>query len=487
MRKIHVGFLSLAALISFAYLMMLGWYATPCVDDWGFVADVEKIGVLGLLKNMYLTWQPRWSCFFVDGFIFKFFGRAEHLWLFILFQLVIGYGAAFLLLKSTCRQFKYWESLVFAVVLTNLGIMALPEISTFYWLCTANYIHEIWATMYLCYFVFFCKKDAIQWIGSIICSLYLGGCAENYTPVLIAVLGLVWLSLLIRNKTWKFYADKKTNLLFYSLLIMGIGFVVVLLGPGNKVRTADLPESRDFMHYFALLPYIKQVLKASVIIALRLLSKGWYFVCALPIGYYLGGQKDGKSVCAGIGYRFAIATSLMIFTILITVCASVFGIGWYAPMRANSFMSFVVLVWIVYVGYLLGKRFYIRKWAHTTLLLSSMAIIATSILYIAVEYPIVRDYNEQVLAIHHRAQEQVELCRIEPLSIQPIQTPHLTNSYSYLRNAIQISLGKKKRYDEAYFPYERFDFSKQPSHWRNTCYKEWLGAEFDIIGWTNDD
>ena len=55
MRKIHVGFLSLAALISFTYLMMLGWYATPCVDDWGFVADVEKIGVLGLLKNMYLT------------------------------------------------------------------------------------------------------------------------------------------------------------------------------------------------------------------------------------------------------------------------------------------------------------------------------------------------------------------------------------------------------------------------------------------------
>ena len=177
----------------------------------------------------------------------------------------------------------------------------------------------------------------------------------------------------------------------------------------------------------------------------------------------------------------------MIFTIFITVCASVFGIGWYAPMRANSFMSFVVLAWVVYVGYLWGRRFYVRKLANTALTFSSVAIIATSILYITVEYPIVRDYNEQVLSIHHQAQEQVELCRTEPLIIQPIRTPHLTNSYSYLRNAIQVLFGKKRRYDEAYFPYERFEFSKQPSHWRNTCYKEWLGAEFDIIGWTNDD
>lgn len=67
--------LLIAALVSSIYLLMLAWYNTLSLDDYGFVADIEQQGHWDYMKDMYLNWQGRFSAFFVSSYLIPIFGR----------------------------------------------------------------------------------------------------------------------------------------------------------------------------------------------------------------------------------------------------------------------------------------------------------------------------------------------------------------------------------------------------------------------------
>ena len=69
--------LSLFAIASTAYLLMLGWNNALSLDDYGYVFLVENNGVLGMMRMAYQGWQCRFSTFFVNGLVFLLFGRVS--------------------------------------------------------------------------------------------------------------------------------------------------------------------------------------------------------------------------------------------------------------------------------------------------------------------------------------------------------------------------------------------------------------------------
>ena len=82
--------LLIAAVVSSAYLLMLGWYNTLSLDDYGFVADIEEQGPWEFTKNMYLNWQGRFSAFFVSSYLMPIFGRMSNMLPYTVFQMAVG-------------------------------------------------------------------------------------------------------------------------------------------------------------------------------------------------------------------------------------------------------------------------------------------------------------------------------------------------------------------------------------------------------------
>ena len=483
MRKKSVlitSFLTIAAILSSVYLLMLGYYALPTADDWGWARQASDLGSFGFVKAFYYGWQGRFSAILVDGTLCRILGWNEHLLLFTIIELLLGYGAVYLLLRDMAKIANGGTLALVSIIITNLGVMAFPEIGTFYWLCTANYIHEIWLTMYLIWFLFCAKTKWLQYSGVIICSVYLGGCAENYSPTLAFALGVLWLYLLICHHDWHFWRNTSQLLLFVSFMLIGIGFLFMLFAPGNDVRMSS-EESHSLMQDFSLKVLSVKSIKASVVLLLRLFSRSWYFICAIPVLMYAGVLSE--DTLPMLTWKKVIVSFLIsIGFIVVSVVATVYGVGWYATMRANCFIVFILLGWLAYISVLFGASMKKHSKALVSGLVSaSVAIVFTSVIYICEEYPIVRKYNEQVVTIHHQMQQYVKEGRAETVYIEPVKIPYKQSSYGYLRNALQILFHKSKRYNEHYFPYEPFQLSDNPKDWRNLFYQRWVGAQFEII------
>lgn len=479
-----VIFLSIAAIVSTCYLLILGYFALPTADDLGWARQVSDSGIGNFVKKTYFDWQGRYSALFVDGLLCKWLGWNEHLLLYTIVELCLGYFAIFLVLKSFTKC-KTILCILSSIVLVNLGLLALPEIGTFYWLCTSNYIHEIWFSIYLFWLIIYCENKCVSWPLSIVFSIYLGGCSENYSPLVVIMLGCLFIVRLIRIKHLKFWMDEQALMSIICALVVLAGFCAMLFAPGNDVRMASEGQSKSFMEHFSFVPFMTSIIKASVIIGLRLLSRGVYFVLMIPIFIFLG---HNSLVVREMNISRALVSLFVLCALIgISVAAAVFGLGWYATMRANCYMVFLAMVWLGYVFISTGNK--VRQ-KHISIIVLAIGCTINSCLigyYTILEFPVVRDYHNQVVIIHHSLQEYVREGNNETISVRNVSIPYMQNSYSYLRNALQIVLGKTKRYYEPHFVYEPFKLEEDPLDWRNIFYKQWLYADFDIIGLNSDE
>ena len=467
------------AIASSLYLLVLGYYALPVADDFGWAVQVREMGPFGFVKMMFFGWQGRYSALFVDGILCKSFGWNEHLLSFTIMELFLGYGAVYLLLRDLLRIHDNRLLLVLSITTTNLGVMSFPDLGTFFWLCTTNYIHEIWFTLYLVWFVFCCQRKWLSWVGVLLCSIYLGGCSENYAPVVIFVIGSYLLYMIYAKKEWRIWKSHEQLLLFVSAFVISCGFLVMYFAPGNAVRLSVAQPADALMNHFSLPVFTQKLIKATVVILLRLISRCWYYFCAFPLFVFVG-TRVGNQLPRLSSKQLLVSLGIMIAIIVFSVAVMIYGLGWYATMRANCFMVFVVFAWVAYVGILTGRALNNNNWIPLVAL-TSLAITITSLTYIVIEYPVVRKYNHEVVAIHHKMQEYVEEGREDVLYLSPVNIPYRQSSYGYLRNALQAVFHKEKRYNEQYFPLEPFVLVDDPSDWRNLVYKSWLNARFDII------
>lgn len=471
--------LIIAAIATFLYLFLLGIYATPSADDYGFIAMVNENGILNLVKTMYLTWQPRFSSFFINGIIYKIYGYADSLWLYILSLLTIGYISVFLIIKYLIKIDNIFITIVISILITNIGLMSLFELSTLYWLCTSGYVLRIWITLLLFYIIV--NSNSTNIYSSLIIitlfSIYLGGGPENYTPLLIISLFIILAIRLFYNKVQGDTVIDNTNIcIILSIVTMFMCFIIVFIGPGNDVRMAA-GGNRGYIHDFNMVKFIKDSIIASIVFCIRISSKFWYYICAMCIFMIIGKMYITKTIT----WRYlCYATCIVCIIIYLSVAISVFGTGWYAPPRAYSYLSFVMLIYSCYIGAALGQRL---KNANLPSVLMSFAITITSIIYIFIEVPIVKDYHADVVEIRNNLISLSQTDYVDEYVVEEIKIPIWKNSYSLFRNAFECLLGNSKRYNESYFPYEPLVITKDSNHWRNQGLLKWADGSYKLVGW----
>lgn len=475
-----------AAFCSTAYLLMLGWYNNLLLDDYGFVAEVDRGGAWGLMSNAYFDWQSRFSAFYVLGWILELWGHASNLIGYTVLLLVLGYAALYYALRYITAIQPKWLLCAVAMLITNVSVMAYFEISTFYWLCCALYTLSTYAAIVLFTAIFFSQGRLwARWLVVILCSLYLCGGAENFTPIIIAAFALALLYQMPANHTWRFWLTQQQRMMLVSLIILCVGFVLVITGPGTSSRATG-GEMNGYMSHFAIIPYLSNLLKASAIFSMRLFSRILYFILLLPIGWLIGSLFPAAKTRDSIGLPLLLSLACVLGILLISIAAPVFGMGWYSPLRSYSFVAFVVSALFIYWGTLMGQLFTKMHTARIALILSCVLISGFSIYSFRSEKSMVADYCAQIHNCHALIAEQMQLNRTEPLQIPRVTHPEIPNSYAIMRMSINHMKGNKlpSIADPAtYFPYEQFCLTTDSNDWRNQGIKHYHNAQFDILGW----
>ena len=477
-----------AILSSTFYLLMLGWYNNLLLDDYGFVSDMETYGVMGYLPKLKMWGQCRYSAFLVLGWILQIWGHASNLIGYTIMMLVFGYASLYYALQNITRVPDKGILCAISILITNISIMAYLEISTFYWVCCAIYTLSTYAAIVLFTAIFFSKGASwARWLTAIICSLYLCGGAENFTPILIAAFGIIILYQMVYHRDWHLLRDEQMRMVLICLLILCMGFVIGVTASGTQLRSGYM---KGFMSQFALLPYCSQLLKASIVFFTRLLSRSLYYILLLPIGGIIGFyMRKMDSVC-----RFSIWSAVVlpllsvVGTILLSIAASVYGMGWYSPLRSYSFVSFLMAGLFLYWGMILGRRSNIHKMSMMAII-SALIIAAISITFAKKEQPMVADIHTQIERRHAQIIAHKNSGSTQPIIIEEVKYPHIPNTYAILRKSLNSITGnpdKEIAEPASYFPYERYCLTKDPNDWRNEGLKNWLNVEFDIIGWSEE-
>lgn len=478
--KIFSIVLWFAALSGTAYLMMLGFYYVLCLDDYGWIWFAEE-GYGRLMEFSYMEWQSRFSAYMVNGLLWQLMGRMTNWLPWTILQLTVGYTSAWLLWRSVGHIKNVWNQWGLAILTTNIGILAMFEPSTFFWVCCPNYIHAIWATELLVYFNFFSKeKQWLRWVMVVLCAFYISGNAENYTPLVCMVWGCVFFWRFVVEKQYKWWQHSETHMILIATLIMGLGFLAQLFGPGNAVRVAG-EETGGFMEQFALIPFVKKTSLASFVFILRIISRSGYYLLLLPLFLYIGTQIDIADTFSR--KRFFIWLCLLLGFIIIAVATCVYGVGWYASLRAYSFMSFVVLAFIAYWAILYGRHLAEKKWMHALAVVGMVVITGICTYFFVHEYPMAKLYHDEVTARDNLIREEVAKGRTEPLYVEAYTDNSYQSSYAVMRNAIQKVLGKSKRYYEPQFMYMQSSLSVSPKDWRNDELMRYYHTQFNVIGW----
>lgn len=483
LKSITNALLFIAAITTTAYLLMLGWYNTLTLDDYAWV-DIEKRGVFKWMYYIYMTWEGRWSAFTLDAFLWKIWAHASNLILFTILHLALGYITTYCLLKKILSPNQMsWQLWMYAILIVNIGLLALQEISTLYWLCCPHYIMCVWAYIWLCYMLFL--VDQYRWwhvMAIVLMSLYLSGLAETFTPLVIMVLGIIWLYNIFGYKRYNFIQIPKDRYLTISLIILVFGFIAMVFAPGNSVRVETM-SSRSYIGNFVLLSFCVQWFKATAILLMRFISKSLYYGALIIIAMYLGNvYKDRLQVSkVSLNWKQMICVTVgMLLFFAISVAPCVYAMGWYAPPRSFSYMSFVFAFCAIWIGLSLGSKSEHFKAIMISTSVMALCLSIMACVWIVREQPIVSYYHNWVMTCRAEVQQKVELQDNTPYAVEGYEFPAERNTYSRMCKLI----GKKRV--EYQYPYMLFDLTTNPDDWKNIGFKRFMHADFDIIGWSEE-
>ena len=269
---------------------------------------------------------------------------------------------------------------------------------------------------------------------------------------------------------------------------MGIGFLVMLMGPGNNNRLGGDEGGDMAFSGMSLGILLLTTVKASCILALRFFSKSYYFLLALPIYIGLGLSCEEGTLRKRMSIQRTICViGLLILFFFVAVLGCVVGVGWYAPPRSFCYMSFVIITVCALLGVCWGVAMP-RKWASWVL--PSIAVAAVSCVIVVMcirDMPVAKSYHDYV--VNRNAQIEVwgagrsteATTHSDPFVCEPWGQRWRPTNYASLRNLINECAGKQRRYYEPQMLLMESELASDPNDWRNIGLKTYFHADFDIV------
>ena len=323
-------------------------------DDFCGIAAVNKYGILGASKNIYLNWEGSYT----QGLIYYFFCFLfQHSGSLLLYNVVILFLLIFSLSFFLFAYFK--TKSVVLVSITDSIIISLVLICAFYF--TTTEFGEIWywlcgSSSYLLPVVFlfmtggfFIKHDQriLPVIAVVLFTFIFSGFRINYTISLIAALVFVQFFVYRKNK-------KTDHLLFIVLITAIVGFVIFMAAPGNAVRLSRYNEGSGISERLFNLNISTLLKGISGFIFIKMLHTFYIIVILFPLIVFGIDHTSVKNKTAVKQYTL-IAGGFFAFLMLVNFLLLYLITGSYFGTSSGSYRTLFLLdiSWVIFIALLL--------------------------------------------------------------------------------------------------------------------------------------
>jgi hypothetical protein len=359
--KYTIVLIWIAAITAFSFLLMVELFNRLALDDLLFANLLKDKSIWNLIKEMYIGWSGRFMVFLFTGIQMKSYLLFNSMFP---FSIVIYSVNIVLVSKALINFFKMptLKSILFSIILFQLYVYTMFDISSYFWLCTKIYTLLMSLSLFVLSDLICSKKESVLNFVILFLSFALLGCSyEIYAPIIILLIGLVLL--------FKFYSVQfsikmlvsKNRKLIFSFFVGTLFFVIMLIAPGNWVRLSlySTDVNLNLGQFFSI------TIVNSIHIIKLLFFKLHYFLFTIVILLVLINQKSPKinttatkkSVLKGILYYYFIAIGLC----LLSIGLNTFAIGKHMEMRAFNHINLLLFLFIAFSLFEISRKYCFEK------------------------------------------------------------------------------------------------------------------------------
>lgn len=336
----------IAAVSSVVFVVSVEWYNSLNMDDIDFAIQLRDMSIWEFIRDKYMNWQGRYWGIFINAIQIRLWEVCGTM---MLGSLLI-YGVEIFLLAKGIRMLcniSTTKSVLYAILLLTIYIVVIPDISSYFWLCTKAYSLLMVCTFYA--FVFLYKCRHVKWydfgVATILFS-FIGGGYEIYSPMILVFMGVSLILYLIKEKSLNLLL-KNHSIFVYAFGIAAISFFLMVFAPGNMNRM----EAFSFNQESGFLPYLTAVIDRFIYFAKNVFFNVHYYIIALVLLMSITQKRDDE-----VPVKNRISTITRTGTILFgLICLSfilnTYAVGNMMIKQAFSYLSLFCFIFICVVVY----------------------------------------------------------------------------------------------------------------------------------------
>ena len=410
MKKTIEVLMVFAAITSMVFLVIVESFNNITLDDIGFALQLKDNSVWNFMMGMYFTWLGRFMGFLISGIQMKSYFLFNSM---LPFSILLYILNIFLVSKSLVNFFKIKtiDSLIYAIILFQLYVYSMFDISSYFWMCTKNYTFEMSLGLFALSDLICNKKESIlNYIILLISFAFLGCSYEIYSPIILLLMGIVLLyKLHIAQYNIKQLVTDNRKLVF-AFFAGTLFFILMVIAPGNWVRLRVHSKDANLS--------IMQIFTTSIINCIQLVKylffRIHYFLLFIVLLFVILEQKkstiqkitlENKIIIKRICFYLFIAIGLCLVSVLLNTVA----IGKRMEIRAFNHINLLLFLFIAFSLFEISKKYDFKKVLVYLFPMSLMIIIALNLYNIFSNYPelnaCVKSEDERIVYLNQLKKE----------------------------------------------------------------------------------
>lgn len=352
-------------------------------DDYYSIYIVNKFGIIDSVIFQYNNWCPRYFSVFISfvvaclshhKFVLMFYNISLLLLICVSVYFLVRNGIGFIENPVKVKRCRLLNISIFIVSAIFYSSIKIGE--TWFWLASSStYLLSIIVLLLAVAFIINGKTNTTSYIIVIFSSLFIGG-SNGSLSLFILLFQLIIIGLLLKNKygnaTKKSYnKDYLLNKIGISFISCLLAFIVLYLGPGNKVRESCFDSIGIFE---SVLLNFKTT---GMIIFLRLPHIAIYLVIfSIPV-YWIGMQKKEVISMRVFLKKLVLSTLFLGISIFLFQLPITYKTQDIAADRALFPLSIILLLYSFYLSYNLARTKMLLEGVVFRIILTSLLIITS--------------------------------------------------------------------------------------------------------------
>jgi len=378
-----------------AYFLFMAIYNRLSQDDFLFLKSVHNSGCIQLVKWAYLFQSGRFTHYSYISIIFLIIDKTGSFFIIPVIVWVIDFFLLLFVMKKILNKNNYITANLSALIL-NVFILTNFEFTAFYWICSTFYYIQPVLVLFL--FVMVNQKNVskIQYCLLIFIAVLISGSSEIFVPfcLLFTILNLGYYYIKNNKDLHKTISDKRIQRLLLSLIILFIGFVIVIIAPGNYLRAKEV----IFHHPDNVVEFLKISIQSFVLFLYLLAFKFPYYIILILISFLIGFFNRTNFVKDFNYKRFLIISwaSYLLF-IFLSILPTAYLMSGFGFQRIYTSTIFFSMLFFIIQGFVFGLKtnFQINILIIKRLILINIFIlIPVMVINLIVDIPTAKKYSQ---------------------------------------------------------------------------------------------